>query len=110
MEKRFRDYLKHFEKLDYDILSDEEIRDERGNLELKTAILHRELIRLLVIIIGLIICASIFFSAALTSGNLICYVLAAIAAVFSAYTSSSYKGINSVLRQLEGYADKLTIR
>ena len=110
MEKRFRDYLKHFERLDFDVLSDEEVRDERENLELKTAILHRELIRLLVIIIGFVICASIFFSAGLTSGNLICYIVAAVLAVFAAYMSSSYKGINSVMKQLEVYADKLTIR
>ena len=78
MEKRFREYLKHFEKLDYDVLSEEEINDEKGNLELKTGLLHRELVRLLMIIMGLLICASIFLSTALSCGNILCYVLAAV--------------------------------
>ena len=109
MEKRFRDYLKHFEKLDYDVLSVEEISDEKGNLELKTAILHRELVRLLIIIVGFLVCAAIFLSTALASGNLICYILAAATALFSAYVSIQYKGIDGIIRQLEVYVDKLTM-
>ena len=109
MEKRFRDYLKHFEKLDYDVLSDEEISDEKSNLELKTALLHRELVRLLIIIVGFLICAAIFLSTALVSGNLICYILAAATALFAAYISLQYKGIDTVIRQLDGYIDKLTM-
>lgn len=109
MEKRFRDYLKHFEKLDYDVLSDEEIRDEKGNLELKTAILHRESVRLLIIIIGFIICTSVFLSAALSGGSILCYVFAAATALFAAYISIQYKGIEGVIKQLDGYVDKLTM-
>ncbi len=109
MEKRFREYLKHFEKLDYDVLSDEEISDEKGNLELKTAILHREMIRILIIIIGFLVCAAIFLATALTSGSLICYILAALTALFSAYMSIQYRGIGGVIRQLEVYVDKLTM-
>ena len=109
MEKRFRDYLKHFEKLDYDVLSDEEISDEKSNLELKTAILHRELVRLLIIIIGFLLCAAIFLSTALSSGNLICYILAAASALFSAFIALQYKGIERVISQLEAYVDKLTM-
>ncbi|MCR5342617.1 MAG: hypothetical protein K6E70_04500 [Butyrivibrio sp.] len=109
MEKRFREYLKHFEKLDYDVLSEEEINDEKGNLELKTGLLHRELVRLLMIIMGLLICASIFLSTALSCGNILCYVLAAVSALFAAYISISYRGINGIIRQLEGYIDKLTM-
>ncbi len=109
MEKRFREYLKHFEKLDYDVLSDEEILDEKGNLELKTAILHREMIRLLVICIGFLLCAATFLSTALVSGDLICYILAALTALFSAYISIKYRAIGSIMRQLEIYVDKLTM-
>ena len=109
MEKRFRDYLKHFEKLDYDVLSDEEIIDEKGNLELKTALLHREMIRLLVMMMGLLISASIFLSSALTGGGLVCYILAAVLALFAAYMSLQYRGIGTVIRQLEVYVDKLTM-
>ena len=109
MEKRFREYLKHFEKLDYDVLSEEEIIDEKGNLELKTAFLHREMMRLLVIIIGFLICACIFLSSALTGGSIICYILAAALALFAAYISLQYRGIGTVIRQLEVYVDKLTM-
>ncbi len=109
MEKRFRDYLKHFEKLDYDVLSDEEISDEKGNLELKTAYLHREMMRLLVIVIGFLVCACIFLSTALVSKNLICYILAALTALFAAYESLLYRGIGGIMKQLETYVDKLTM-
>lgn len=109
MEKRFREYLKHFEKLDYDVLSDEEISDEKGNLELKTAILHREMIRLLLIIMGFLVCAATFLSTALVNGDIICYVLAAVTAICSAYVSIQYRGISKIIRQLEGYVDKLTM-
>lgn len=109
MEKRFREYLKHFEKLDYDVLSDEEIADERGNLELKTGLLHRELIRLLIIIMGFLICAGIFLSTAISTGNIVCYVLAAVTALFAGYMSIQYRGIGVIIRQLEVYIDKLTM-
>lgn len=109
MEKRFREYLKHFEKLDYDVLSDEEINDEKGNLELKTGFLHRELVRILLVIVGALVCTSIFLSAALTSGNIACYIMAAVTAFCAAYLYVRYKAINGIIKQLEGYVDKLTM-
>ena len=109
MEKRFREYLKHFEKLDYDVLSDEEIYDEKGNLELKTGLLHRELVRILLVIVGALVCTSIFLSAALTTGNIACYILAIVTALCAAYLYVRYKAINGIIKQLEGYVDKLTM-
>ena len=109
MEKRFRDFLKHFEKLDYDVLSDEEIADEKSNLELKTSFLHREMMRLLVLAMGLFVCACIFLSAALTGNSIILYVLAACMALFACYVTLQYRGISTVMKQLEVYIDKLTM-
>ena len=33
MEKRLRDYLRHLEKLDYDVISEEEVWEEREGLD-----------------------------------------------------------------------------
>ncbi|MCR5558209.1 MAG: hypothetical protein K6F75_11710 [Butyrivibrio sp.] len=109
MEKRFRDYLKHYEKLDYDVLSDEEIADEKSNLELKTGFLHREMMRLLVIAMGLFVCACIFLSTALSGNGVIVYVLAGIMALLACYVTLQYRGIGTVIKQLEVYIDKLTM-
>ena len=109
MEKRFRDYLKHFEKLDYDVLSDEEIADEKSNLELKTGFLHREMMRLLIIAMGLFVCACIFLSGGLVGGGVVSYVLTGVMALLACYISLQYRGIGMVMKQLEIYIDKLTM-
>ncbi|SCY69131.1 MULTISPECIES: hypothetical protein [unclassified Butyrivibrio] len=109
MEKRFREYLKHFEKLDYDVLSDEEIMDEKTNLQVKTSILHQELVRILIGIVGFLICASIFLSAGLLGGKIISFCLAAIMAVLAAYMTMRYKIIADVIKKLEMFVDKLSM-
>jgi uncharacterized membrane protein len=109
MEKRFREFLKHFEKLDYDVLSEEEIQDERANLQVKTDILHQELVRILIGIVGVLICCCIFLAQGLVSSNMICYILAAVLGVFAAYMSIKYRTIAVVIRKLEAFVDKLTM-
>ena len=109
MEKRFREYLKHFEKLDYEVLSDEEIMDEKTNLQVKSSILHQELVRILVGIVGFLICACIFLSAGFICGNIITFILAAIMAVLAAYMSLMYKAIAGVIKKLETFVDKLAL-
>ena len=44
MEKRLRDYLRHLEKLDYDVISEEEIWEEREGLELRLTEIHQEMV------------------------------------------------------------------
>ena len=39
MEKRFRDYIRHLEKLDFEVLSDEEIITEREGILLQITVL-----------------------------------------------------------------------
>ena len=109
MEKRFREYLKHFEKLDYEVLSDEEIMDEKTNLQIKTSILHQELVRILIGVTCFLICACIFLSAGFISGNIICFILAAIMAVLAGYMSMMYKVIAGVIKKLEMFVDKLAL-
>ena len=109
MEKRFREYLKHFEKLDYDVLSDEEIMDEKTNLQVKTTMLHQELVRILIGIVGILICACVFLSAGFISGNIISYVLAGVCAALVCYMSMMYKVIAGVIKKLEMFVDKLAL-
>ena len=45
MEKRFRDFLRHLDKLDWDVLSDEEIRDEREGIQLHINVMHQEMMK-----------------------------------------------------------------
>lgn len=109
MEKRFREYLKHFEKLDYDVLSDEEILDEKTNLQLKTSILHQELVRILIGVVGFLICACVLLSAGFICGNVICFVLAAVMGLAAAYMSVMYRAIAGVIKKLDMFVDKLAL-
>ncbi len=109
MEKRFREFLKHFEKLDYDVLSDEEIEAEKSNLQLKMTILHQELVRVLIVMIGMLISTCIFLSAGLTQSNLICYILAVATGLCVIYAAILYKTITGVVKKLDMFVDKLTL-
>ena len=109
MEKRFREYLKHFEKLDYDVLSEEEILDEKTNLQVKTSLLHQELIRILIGCMGFLVSACVLLSAGFICGNVICFVLAAVLGVLAAYMSVMYKAIADVIKKLEMFVDKLAL-
>lgn len=109
MEKRFREYLKHFEKLDYDVLSDEEIQDEKSNLELKMTVLHQELVRLLIVIMGCFLSASVFLATAFMTGSIFNYVCAVIMSAVSIYTISRYFEIFSIIKKLDGFVNKLTM-
>ena len=109
MEKRFREYLKHFEKLDYDVLSDEEIQDEKSNLELKMTVLHQKLVRLLIVIMGCFLSASVFLATAFVTESIFNYVCAVIMSAVSIYTISRYFEIFSIIKKLDGFVDKLTM-
>ena len=109
MEKRFRDYLKHFEKLDFDVLSDEEIQDEKSNLELKIMVLHQELVRLLIIMACLAVCASIFLATGLMIWSIICFVIGAILLLGLVYVCTQYCGIVGIIKKLERFVDRFTM-
>lgn len=109
MEKRFREFLKHFEKLDYDVLSEEEIEAEKSNLQLKMTILHQELIRVLIVMIGMLICTCIFLSFGLTQNNLICLILAVVTGLSVICAAIFYRTITGVVKKLDMFVDKLSL-
>ena len=108
MEKRFREYIRHFEKLDYDVLSEEEIQSEKQGLQLEISMLHQEMVRCLIAVMGLLICTCIFLSSALGTGSLFQYLCAAVMAIATAVLSLSYRKFGDIIKKLSVYADKLT--
>jgi hypothetical protein len=107
MEKRFREYIRHFEKLDYDVLSEEEIQTERQGLLVEISMLHQEMVRCLIAVMGFLICACIFLSAALGTASWVHYICAAVMALATAFLSLSYRKLGDIVKKLSGYADKL---
>ena len=109
MEKRFREYLKHFEKMDYDVLSEEEIQNEKINLQLKTTILHQEMVRIMVMIIGFMICMCIFLSLGMATGNVIGYICAGVMFLVMLINYYQYRTILNIMKKLESFVDKLSL-
>ncbi|MBQ4486539.1 MAG: hypothetical protein II936_05990 [Oscillospiraceae bacterium] len=110
MEKRFRDYLRHLDKLDFDVISEEEIWEEREGLELKLTEIHQEMMRLLIPMMVLIVCTCIFLAAGFGNffiGNFTCAAVMALAAV---YIGLKYRTLVKVVKQLCIYIDKLTVK
>lgn len=107
MEKRFREYIRHFEKLDYDVLSEEEIINEREGLIMEIGMLHQEMIRCLIAVMGLLVCACIFLSAALGTTSYVHYICAAVMGLAAAVLSTSYRKLGDIVKKLSVYADKL---
>jgi hypothetical protein len=109
MEKRFRDYLRHLEKLDLDIISEEEVLEERRKLELELNEVHNEMIRTLIPMMGTLICASIFLAtgfAHMFIGNFICAALSGVAFICFLF---SYRTLSEGDRQLRAFIDKLSV-
>ena len=110
MEKRFRDYLRHLDKLDFDVISEEEIWEEREGLELKLTEIHQEMVRILIPMMALLICACIFLAAAFGNffiGSFACAAVLALAVVYLAY---KYRTLVKVVKHLCVYIDKLTVK
>jgi len=110
MEKRLRDYLRHLEKLDYDVISEEEIWEEREGLELRLTEIHQEMVRLLIPMSALLICACIFLGEALNSFSIVQFIAAGVTGLLLLYLALKYKTLFGVTRQLCAYVDKLTLK
>ena len=110
MEKRFRDYLRHLDKLDFDVISEEEIWEEREGLELKLTEIHQEMMRLLIPMMALIVCACIFLAAAFENFFVGSFIAAAVMALAAAYIGLKYRTLVNVVKQLCIYIDKLTVK
>ena len=110
MEKRFRDYLRHLEKLDFDVISEEEIWEEREKLQLMLTEIHQEMVRLLIPMMAFLICACIFLSAGFTHFFTGSFIAAAAMALAAAYVAIVYKTLDGVVKKLCIYIDKLTVK
>ena len=109
MEKRFRDYLRHFEKLDFDVLSDEEIISEKEEIGLHVSILQHELLRKLLIALAAFVCGFIMLAAGLVGQIIIADILGIVILVFGIIMVFSFKESHDVLGRLCVFVDKLTM-
>ena len=110
MEKRFRDYLRHLDKLDLDVMSEEEVSDEREVLLLNLTELHHEMIRLLIPMMAFFICACIFLAVGFTNFFIGSFIAAAVMVLVCVYFAFSYKSVGDMVKKLSAYIDKLTVR
>lgn len=110
MEKRFRDYLRHLEKLDFDVISEEEVWEEREKLQLKLTEIHQEMIRMLIPMMAFLICTCIFLAAGFTHYFIGSYIAAAVMALVTMCLAIQYKNLGGVVKKLCVYIDKLTVK
>jgi hypothetical protein len=110
MDKKFRDYLRHLEKLDYDVISEEEIWEEKEGLELRLTEIHQEMVRLLIPMMAFLICAAIFLAAGFNGFFIGNFIACGIAAIVAAYMALKYRTLSDMVRKLCVFVDKLTIR
>ncbi|RKM61177.1 hypothetical protein D6855_04575 [Butyrivibrio sp. CB08] len=110
MEKRLRDYLRHLEKIDYDVISEEEIWEEREGLELRLTEIHQEMLRILVPMCAFLICACIFLAAAFNGFYIGNFIAAGVCGLVTLYLALTYKNLFAVTKQLCAYVDKLTLK
>ncbi len=110
MEKRFRDYLRHLEKLDFDVISEEEIWEEREKLQLKLTEIHQEMVRILIPMMAFLVCTCIFLAEGFSHFYVGQFVAAAVMAVGTLFMAITYKTLSDVVKKLCIYIDKLTTK
>ena len=110
MEKRFRDYFRHLEKLDFDVISEEEIWEEREGLELRLTEIHQEMMRILVLLSAFLISACIFLAAAFNGFYIGNFIGAGVSALAALFLTRKYKEFSDMVKKLCIFVDKLTIR
>ncbi len=110
MEKRLRDYLRHLEKLDFEVISEEEIWEERERLELRLTEIHQEMMRLLLPMMALVICACIFLAVGFVNFFVGSFVAAGAMAVCAAWIGLRYRTMSDAAKKMCVYIDKLTIK
>ena len=108
MEKRFRDFLRHLDKLDWDVLSDEEIRDEREGIQLHINVMHQEMMKHIIILSSLLISASVLLGASFISQSQLCLVFAILSGASAGYLAKGYFKNRDTMNRLYVFADKIT--
>ena len=110
MEKRFREYMRHLEKLDFDVISEEEVWEEREVLELKLTEIHQEMVRILIPMMSFLICSCIFLAAGFSNSYLGNYIGSALTALAAAYLAFFYRTLDQTVKKFCIYIDKLTVK
>ena len=110
MEKRLRDYLRHLEKLDFEVISEEEIWEEKETLELRLTEIHQEMMRLLIPMMTFLICACIFLAAGFVNFFVGSFVASAVFALAAAFVAVRYKNIGDAVKKMCVYIDKLAAK
>ena len=110
MEKKLRDYLRHLEKLDFDVISEEEIWEEREGLELRLTEIHQEMIRLLIPMSAFLICTCVFLAHGFDNLLIFNFVAAGVAGLITICLALKYKTLFGVTKQLCSFVDKLTLK
>ena len=107
MEKRFRDFLRHLDKLDWDVLSEEELREEREGIKLHIDVINHEMLKCILIFSALLICASILLSACFISKSSLCFMFAVAFGVGSGLFVKEYFKNRDTINRLYSFADKI---
>lgn len=108
MEKRFRDFIRHFEKIDFDVISEEEIWEEREKLQLRLNEVHQEMIRVLIPTAAFFLAGCGFLIAGFLGSFIGSYVCFGINGFMTCLFAYRYKLLLGVVKKLYFYADKLT--
>ena len=99
----------NFVELDFETITDEEKKMERDGLLLQINVLHMSMVRHLIVMMGLLLCASIFLSHGLSGLSLLQFIFAAAFGAASLVALAAYKSIDSMIKQLYTYVDKLAL-
>ncbi|RKM60966.1 MULTISPECIES: hypothetical protein [unclassified Butyrivibrio] len=109
MEKRFRDYIRHFEKLDFDVLSEEEVDQEKEEIGLHVDILQHEMLRKIIVTMGIFVCACVIFAAGIIANVLFVDIIGIAIFIGGIVMAFSYKESKDVMGKLCVFVDKLTM-
>ncbi len=109
MEKRLRDYLRHLEKIDYDLMTEEEVWEEREMLQLRLQEIHQEMVRILIPMVGILICACIFLAAGFENMFVGDFACSGLMAIIFIWLLIKYKNFKDSVKQLCAYIDRLTV-
>lgn len=107
MEKKIRDYVRHLDKIDMEVLTDEEVRAEQRKLKFQINLYHHELLRILGFFATFFISSVILLKMLLTNTSIQCIIIFVAALVLTGLAGKRYWDKNQVLNQLIDMADKI---
>lgn len=108
MEKKYRDYFRYLDKFELDVISEEEARSIREGIRLQLESLNLEMIRRIIVIVGLMVCACVFLAAGLVSSVVWNYLVAAVFGIGVVVLCQGYKTKSLAARTMNEYIDKFS--